>query len=76
MSPEGDAHRELTEKIRTLERLNADLSGQIAHLSGMLSMTDMEKRRLDRRYLVVRPIALMKKIAFLYRQRRERKRLG
>jgi hypothetical protein len=73
---EVDGHRELVERIRTLERLNADLSGQIEHLSGTLFMTDMEKRRLERRYLVVRPVALVRKIVFLYKQRRERKRLG
>jgi hypothetical protein len=73
---EVDGHRELEERIRTLERLNADLSGQIEHLSGTLFMTDMEKRRLERRYLVVRPVALVRKIVFLYKQRRERKRLG
>jgi hypothetical protein len=71
-----DERRELQEKVRTLEKLNANLEGQIAHLSGMLWMTDMERRRLDRRYLVVRPVALVKKLIFLYRQRQERKRLG
>jgi hypothetical protein len=76
MNSGPDERRELAEKVRTLERLNANLHGQIAYLSGMLWMTDMEKRRLERKYLVVRPVALVKKLIFLYRQRQERKRLG
>ena len=71
-----DERRALQEKVRTLEKLNANLTGQIAHLSGMLWMADMERRRLDRRYLVVRPVALVRKLIFLYKQRQERKRLG
>jgi hypothetical protein len=76
MNAGPDESRELAEKVRTLERLNENLEGQIAHLSGRLWMADMERRRLDRRYLVVRPVALVKKLIFLYKQRQERKRLG
>jgi hypothetical protein len=72
----GDEPRdEYEEKVATLARLNHDLCEQIAFLSDLSMTTDTEKRRLDRRYLVVRPVALMKKVLFLYRKRRERIRL-
>jgi hypothetical protein len=72
----GDESRdEYEEKVATLARLNHDLCEQIAFLSDLSMTTDTEKRRLDRRYLVVRPVALMKKVLFLYRKRRERIRL-
>lgn len=76
MNSEPDERRELAEKVRTLERLNENLHGQIAHLSGRLWITEMERRRLERKYLVVRPVALVRKLIFLYKERRERKRLG
>jgi len=71
-----DEHgRELEEKVRVLARLNRDACRQIAYLSDVCMITDTEKRRLDRRYLVVRPMALVKKAIFLYRKRRDRIRL-
>jgi hypothetical protein len=76
MSPTPEAKvRELEEKVRALGRINQNLSEQIAYLSDLYMTTDAEKRRLDRRYLVVRPVALVKKLLFLYEKRRERIRL-
>ncbi len=76
MSPEPESDRhELEERIRALARINQNLCEQIAYLSDLYMTTDAEKRRLDRRYLVVRPVALVKKLIFLYGKRRERIRI-
>ena len=76
MSPAPEANvRELEEKIRALASINQNLSEQIAYLSDLYMTTDAEKRRLDRRYHVVRPVALVKKLLRPYEKRRERIRI-
>jgi hypothetical protein len=69
----GDA---ASEKIRTLERINKNLGEQVEYLSELYMMAESERRRLERRYLVVRPFALMKKAIFVFREKRKLRRLA
>ena len=64
------------QKIRTLERINKNLGEQVEYLSELYMMADSEKRRLERRYLVVRPFALVKKAFFVFREKRRLARLA
>jgi hypothetical protein len=75
----NDADRGLEdarEKIRTLERINKNLGEQVEYLSDLYMTTDSEKRRLERRYLVVRPFAAVKKAVFVFREKRRLKRIA
>lgn len=65
-----------TEKIRTLERINRNLGEQVEYLSELYMIADSERRRLERRYLVVRPFALVKKAIFVFREKRRLKRIA
>lgn len=62
------------EKIRTLERINKNLGEQVEYLSELYMITDSERRRLERRYLVVRPIALLKKMVVVWRDKRKQRK--
>jgi len=63
------------EKIRTLERINKNLGEQVEYLSELYMMTDSERRRLERRYLVVRPFALVRKMIVVWRDKRKQPKL-
>ena len=65
-----------SERIRTLERINKNLGEQVEYLSELYMMSDSERRRLERRYLVVRPFALLKKAIFVFREKRRLKKLA
>ncbi len=69
--PRNDA---AAEKIRTLERINKNLGEQVEYLSDLYMMADGERRRLERRYLVVRPIALVKKAVLVFKEKRRLKK--
>jgi hypothetical protein len=71
-----DRHDAAMEKIRTLERINKNLGEQVEYLSELYMMADSEKRRLERRYLVVRPFALVKKAIFVFREKRRLRKLA
>ena len=68
--PENDG----PERIRTLLRINRNLSEQVEYLSELYMLADNERRRLERRYLVVRPFAFVRKAAFLLQERLTGKR--
>jgi hypothetical protein len=65
-----------SEKIRTLERINKNLGEQVEYLSELYMMADSERRRLERRYLVVRPFALVKKAILIFKEKRRLKKLA
>lgn len=65
-----------SEKIRTLERINKNLGEQVEYLSELYMMADSERRRLERRYLVVRPFALVKKAILVFKEKRRLKKLA
>jgi len=74
-----DAERRLSEaeeKIRTLERINRNLGEQVEYLSDLYMTTDSEKRRLERRYFVARPFALVKKAILVFKEKRRLKRIA
>ena len=74
---EAKAHdRDALEKIRTLERINKNLGEQVEYLSELYMITDRERVRLERRYLVVRPFALCRKIVLVWRDKRKARRLA
>ena len=62
--------------IRTLERINRNLGEQVEYLSDLYMRSDSEKRRLERRYLVVRPFAALKKAIVVFKEKRRLKRLA
>jgi len=77
MTHDADDRRDAAmEKIRTLERINKNLGEQVEYLSELYMMADSEKRRLERRYLVVRPFALVKKAIFVFREKRRLRKLA
>ena len=77
MTHDADDGRDAAmEKIRTLERINKNLGEQVEYLSELYMMADSEKRRLERRYLVVRPFALVKKAIFVFREKRRLRKLA
>jgi hypothetical protein len=64
------------EKIRTLERISKNLGEQVEYLSELYMMTDYERRRLERRYFVLRPFALVKKAIYVFREKRRLRKLA
>jgi hypothetical protein len=77
MKPDAERRpRDVEEKLRTLERINKNLGEQVEYLSDLYMRSDAEKRRLERRYFVVRPIALVRKAIFVFREKRRLKRIA
>ena len=77
MTHDADDGRDAAmEKIRTLERINKNLGEQVEYLSELYMMADSERRRLERRYFVLRPFALVKKAIFVFREKRRLRKLA
>ena len=77
MTHDADDRRDAAmEKIRTLERINKNLGEQVEYLSELYMMADSERRRLERRYFVLRPFALVKKAIFVFKEKRRLRKLA